>query len=566
MSYQAVSIKEAMNKINATTNNGWFLPQIQRPYVWGGRHESESYVCSLFDSILKGYPIGGLVVWETEARVPHREFLTNYDPLSKQRMVQEGRWECAKGLIYDGQQRLQTLFSALRYTFNGRVLIFDLCFDPKKEGQEPSETGFEFIDQSSNQSSKLPRGAVHLSQLFCQPEKGESKIALRKEIISKGEFTEDEKNRIEINLDKLWSIFVETNNKPISYFPVQSTTDLEVNEIFQRLNSGGMPLTQIDLLFSRITQISPGFKDKLSDASDDIKAIAGITGSGNGFEFSPEDILQVIHLALVGSPTVRSERVQEPKLVDFVNYWSELKEPLTAFFNEYLWGCFKINSNSIIPRKLALLPIIIYLTELYKSKQKFRAIKDDNLLLVHQYFILSQLKDWNTATMIAAFAEKVKAAKNGSFPIAEIKLIAEQKHRRTDLQMRDVLCERWFVLKILTQKRVYNFSGNKPEVDHIFPRGLPNPPDGYTEDKVDILWNLQPVSFAANNSKRAKHPLYFFNSEEGKKYFSEYDYLPEINSDLWEKPFDFIEDRKTKMVEALDTQYKLTIVEIEPVN
>lgn len=178
MSYQAVSIKEAMNKINATTN-GWFLPQIQRPYVWGGRHGSESYVCSLFDSILKGYPIGGLVVWETEARVPHREFLTNYDPLSKQRMVQEGRWGCAKGLIYDGQQRLQTLYSALRYTFNGRVLIFDLCFDTNKEGQEPSETGFEFIDQSS----ELPQGAVHLSQLFCQPEKGENKITLRTEII-----------------------------------------------------------------------------------------------------------------------------------------------------------------------------------------------------------------------------------------------------------------------------------------------------------------------------------------------------------------------------------------------
>ncbi len=289
MSYQAISIKEAMNRINATTN-GWFLPQIQRPYVWGGRHESESYVCSLFDSILKGYPIGGLVIWETEAKVPHREFLTNYDPLYNQKMVQEGRWGCAKGLIYDGQQRLQTLYSALRYTFNGRVLIFDLCFDQNKEGQEPSETGFEFIDQSK--SSNLPQGTVLLSQLFCQSEKGENKITLRTEIISNGNFTNDEKIRIEINLDKLWATFVETNKKPISYFPVQSATDLEVNEIFQRLNSGGMPLTQIDLLFSRITQISPGFKDQLSNASDDIKAIAGVTGSGNGFEFSPEDILQ----------------------------------------------------------------------------------------------------------------------------------------------------------------------------------------------------------------------------------------------------------------------------------
>jgi len=52
MSYLGISIREAMQKIN-NSNNGWFLPEIQRPYVWGSRYENEVYICKLFDSIFK---------------------------------------------------------------------------------------------------------------------------------------------------------------------------------------------------------------------------------------------------------------------------------------------------------------------------------------------------------------------------------------------------------------------------------------------------------------------------------------------------------------------------------
>ena len=37
--YTPISIKEAVNKVN----NGWYLPAIQRPYVWGNRYESETH-------------------------------------------------------------------------------------------------------------------------------------------------------------------------------------------------------------------------------------------------------------------------------------------------------------------------------------------------------------------------------------------------------------------------------------------------------------------------------------------------------------------------------------------
>ncbi len=42
------------------------MPIIQPLKEWGSGYENEVYTCKLFDSILKGYPIGGLIVWNTE--------------------------------------------------------------------------------------------------------------------------------------------------------------------------------------------------------------------------------------------------------------------------------------------------------------------------------------------------------------------------------------------------------------------------------------------------------------------------------------------------------------------
>lgn len=40
--YTSISIKEALEKIN-NDSDGWFLPKIQRKYVWGSRYEGEKY-------------------------------------------------------------------------------------------------------------------------------------------------------------------------------------------------------------------------------------------------------------------------------------------------------------------------------------------------------------------------------------------------------------------------------------------------------------------------------------------------------------------------------------------
>ncbi len=171
MSYAGISVREALDKLNAP-NNGWFLPQVQRQYVWGARHESEDYVCLLLDSLLKRYPIGGVVLWETDQEVPHRTFVGDYVPGQFARQVDKGRWGVHKALVYDGQQRLQTLYSVLRHHFNGRVLYYDLLFNVSSA--ESDETGFRFRD-AGTVAKPCDQSMIELANKSCN---AKEKVAL----------------------------------------------------------------------------------------------------------------------------------------------------------------------------------------------------------------------------------------------------------------------------------------------------------------------------------------------------------------------------------------------------
>ena len=70
--------KETIRKMVRYLNNpekdgGFWLPNIQRPFVW-----REDQIERLFDSIMREYPISTLLVWKTKAAVRRRKFIDNY--------------------------------------------------------------------------------------------------------------------------------------------------------------------------------------------------------------------------------------------------------------------------------------------------------------------------------------------------------------------------------------------------------------------------------------------------------------------------------------------------------
>lgn len=83
------------------------IPKFQRGYVWG-----PSEALALVDSMMRGYPIGNLLIWYPESRGIW--------------------WPTSRGIVLDGQQRITTLRGALLPGASGGDvprIAFDLVAD-----------------------------------------------------------------------------------------------------------------------------------------------------------------------------------------------------------------------------------------------------------------------------------------------------------------------------------------------------------------------------------------------------------------------------------------------------
>ena len=74
------------------------LPELQRPFIW-----KDAKVRDLFDSMMRGYPIGYLMLWECPALEK-----------KKQIGVDEHSYATPKQVIIDGQQRLTSLYAVMK--------------------------------------------------------------------------------------------------------------------------------------------------------------------------------------------------------------------------------------------------------------------------------------------------------------------------------------------------------------------------------------------------------------------------------------------------------------------
>ncbi len=554
MSYSGISIQEAMAKINHVAS-GWYLPQVQRQYVWGARYESEAYICLLLDSLYRRYPIGGLVLWETNQPVPFREFVNDYYPGQFARQVDQGRWGSYKSLIYDGQQRLQTLRSVLYYTFNGRTLCFNLLFD--KDSVESDETGFLFIEKGQIIPPNCIR-MTELSSIQCEPKE---KVKIESKYVDDGNLNNDQKLLVKTNLSSLWDVFVDRNVKSVAYFSVISKNENEVNEVFRRLNTGGMILTQIEMVLAKLKARYSDYEEKLWEISSEIKEVT------TGFVFSSAEVLQFFYVLVLGTTTVNEARVNGEHVDKFYEHLTNSRQALREYFENYLYGQLKINHASIIPRGLAQLVIPVYFSARKDGGHSFeiKRLASSNMQAINQYFILSQFCDWNTQTMVNAFCQKARDAgyKGEDFPLEIIKSIAIEKNRSDTLYYHQFVSQPWLALKILTPTRQYIFYDSRPQVDHIFPLALPGTDEKYRE-RVDVLWNFQPMPAGVNNYKRAKDPKEFLTSSEGSKYLADYDFLPDVKMDWGNDAKRFICYRHKQMRKYLKSRYGLKLKRLRP--
>jgi len=204
------------NILNWVSEKEIAIPEIQRPFVW-----DSTKVRDLMDSLYRGYPIGYIIAWK------------NPDVRLKDGTISNG-----KKVLIDGQQRI----TALRASILGQNIVnkdykeerIYISFHPVKEefatltpaiGKDKS-----WIEDISILMSK-DGGLFEYVNDYCNKN------------------PDVDRSLIERNIEKLLQI----KSKQVGFIELDANLDIEtVTEIFIRINSKGVVLSQADFAMSKI--------------------------------------------------------------------------------------------------------------------------------------------------------------------------------------------------------------------------------------------------------------------------------------------------------------------------
>lgn len=265
MSYVSSTVGRVLDQINRS----YFLPAIQRPYVW-----QPDQIIALFDSLLKGYPISSFLFWEIK---PERrsdweiyKFIENFrfGDTHNEMAEPDGRDVV---LVLDGQQRLTSLLIGLRGTFTVRSkykrrnnpdawskqrLYIDLFKDPAIDAEDGDREdlgvtyGLQFAeDEPKNDADHLWMKVGHI--LDCTSDDVLDRLADEMLARLPADTPRSMRRVAERNLDRLYRTV--WKDGVIAYYTEKDQSYDRVLDIFIRANDGGTKLSKSDLLLSMIT-------------------------------------------------------------------------------------------------------------------------------------------------------------------------------------------------------------------------------------------------------------------------------------------------------------------------
>jgi uncharacterized protein with ParB-like and HNH nuclease domain len=535
MSYEGKRIKEIVQSIY---ENKIYLPAIQRKFVWDIEQTTD-----LFDSILKGYPIGTFLFWKLKGDdiKPYTfySFILHYDvrePFNKTTAKPETKDEILA--VLDGQQRLSSLYVALQGTyaykrpyarwdddsaFPKRMLYINLLHKPNDDEEEESNYDFRFLTESEAAEPDENEFWFPVRQVFEWKAISEcSKYAREKGFLENEIFID--------TLNLLWQKFTQENL--INYFQIENPDIEEILPIFVRINSGGTPLSKTDLLFSTIVA-------NWQQGREEIESLLNtINKKGHGFYFRNDFIMRSC-LALTDSPvlfkvkTFRRENIQKIK-----DNWQSIQDAIIQSVQLLVEFGF---SGETLSSQMAVTPIAYYI---YNNGALSNEVKAE----IRKYLILSALNrvfSGKPDQVITKIRESIKE-NGGVFSLEKIneKMDFDKKLVISDDRLEEILSESKGVYTFMVLSLLYpqlKLSQIEFHQDHIHPSShfdydtLKNA--GLIENgthtwndvyyKKDKLPNLQLLEGRENESKNAS-PFgeWFETNITYKEKYKQDNYIP----------------------------------------
>ncbi|MGN8461318.1 DUF262 domain-containing protein [Helicobacter pylori] len=550
------TIKDVVDELNGR----YFLPDIQREYVWLKKAD-EKKIEQLFDSILRGYPIGSFLFWKLQkeniAKSDEQDsdklnfqlyqFITNYDerkPHNEKIRIEEIRRDDLY-IVLDGQQRLTSLYIGLKGTRTLR----------KKWAKNDNPNAYEekrlYLNLKHQPNMDNPEDNYQFEFHAKKPENDKEhwwfKVGDILELESVWDYAQEHDLGDRLKL-------LETLNKAfhdkqlISFFEETEKNLNKVLNIFIRVNSGGVKLSYSDLLMSILTaSFSSDIRKKMNELVDALK--------DKGFSNMGKDQMLKTCLLLVGSNTEFKLKIfNKPNIKKIEDNWEKITESIykaaklleTFGYAGYLGSAYILSS----------LAYFYFLNSKMDKNDEEQALKFVRNAQITSYFTPS------TDTKLNNIANSMKDAQ--TFEAFNHNLAKHQTCplKITNDAIEEMMCssrhDRVFpILQILYPN--LNYKTTTFHIDHIYPKSKFKKEN----EKLDkdfykwkgYLFNLQLLEGAENSAKKDRDPEVWLKEEyKNERAIEEYKKRNYIDPKLkleWENIKEFREKREEAIITKL---------------
>lgn len=417
-----ITIAEA---ILAIQKREYLLPAIQREFVWNANR-----TVALFDSLMRGYPIGSFLFWRVEEGNSQSykffEFMQAYDAQDKKRL-QPYEIPVSRSLtvVLDGQQRLTSLaigllgyraektkgrWSNRAQSYPKKRLYLNLTARYSGDDELDQEFDFRFLTDDEAVNPDVHWFAVRKVLDF--RERGDVNSGRLVNYVIANKLNEWGGAA----LTRLCDVLLK--NPVIHYFREDEQSLDRVLNVFVRLNSGGIPLSHSDLLLSIASaQWTKDAREAIHGLLDDLNEF------GEGFEFDKDFVLKNA-LVLSDLPDIgfNVDNFGRKNTETIESGWEEnVRSPLCLAVE--LAAAFGYHGKTLTASNI-LIPVAYYLRKIgspagFCTAPRFAAQR----AAIRKWLIVSSLKSVlssKTDTLIAAIRTAIRETDDTGFPAAAI--------------------------------------------------------------------------------------------------------------------------------------------------
>ncbi|WP_121297203.1 DUF262 domain-containing protein [Helicobacter pylori] len=551
------SIKNVVDELNVR----YFLPDIQREYVWLKKAD-EKKIEQLFDSILRGYPIGSFLFWklqkediaksdeqdENKLNFQLYKFITNYDERKShnEKIYIEQITRDELCIVLDGQQRLTSLYIGLKGTrtlkkkgarndnpnaYEEKRLYLNLKHQPNMDNPEDNYQ-FEFYAKAPENDKKHWWFKV-------------GDILELKSVVNyvREHDLGDKESEL---LEKLKDAF--HTKQLISFFEEKEKNLNKVLNIFIRVNSGGVKLSYSDLLMSILTaSFSSDIREKMNELVDALKE--------KGFPNVGQDQVLKTCLLLIGKDTTfELKNFNKNNIKKIEENWEKITESI--------YNAAKLLENFGYAGYLGSAYILSSLAYFYFLNPKMDKNDEEQALKFVRNAQITSYFSSTTDTKLSAIAHSIKESR--TFEAFNHNLA---KHQTWPLKITNDAIEgmvffnshsRVFpVLQILYPN--LNYKTTTFHIDHIYPKSkFKKESEKLDKDFYECrnhLYNLQLLEGTENSAKKDKDPEAWLKEEyKNEQAIEEYKKRNYIDPKLkleWENIKEFREKREEAIIKRL---------------